>query len=322
MSKLRVGIIGAGYIGSLHAGVLGGDDRVTVAAVHDIVQERAEHLARSHGAVAVQDARELIAGVDAVYITTPNTRHTDFAMAAIDAGKHVFCEKPMATDLAQARALLDRASASSTVFQVGHNRRFAPVYVALKGILSHSEPHSAHIKMNRGELINPAWVGNPDVTGGFLYETTIHMFDMVRFLFGEVVRLYAVGSSHEYREVDDFSVLLVFASGLHATLASSADASWLFPFERIEVFCHHATIVTREMESLTHSKNLDGHHSTQSWHQLSKEQRWGYTEEDRAFIDSILSSAPVPVTAHDGFKSVELVDACYRAVRTGSHVEF
>ena len=114
--------------------------------------------------------------------------------------------------------------------------------------------------MNRGELINPAWVGDPSVTGGFLYETTIHMFDMMRFLLGEVSELIALGSTHEYPETDDFSVLMNFASGMHATLASSADASWLFPFERVEVFCHHATIVTREMESLVYSEGLDGRH--------------------------------------------------------------
>ena len=75
------------------------------------------------------------------------------------------------------------------------------------------------------------------------------MFDMMRFLFGEVKTLQAVGSKHEYEETDDFSVLLTFENGMHATLASSADASWLFPFERVEVFCHHATLVTQEMES-------------------------------------------------------------------------
>ena len=74
------------------------------------------------------------------------------------------------------------------------------------------------------------------MTGGFLYETPIHMFDMMRFLFGEVESLHAIGSRHEYRETDDFSVLLKFANGLHATLATAADASWLFPFERVEVF--------------------------------------------------------------------------------------
>jgi myo-inositol 2-dehydrogenase / D-chiro-inositol 1-dehydrogenase len=264
----------------------------------------------------------LIEAVDAVYITTPNTRHTAVALAAIEAGKHVFCEKPMATTIADARAVFDAASRTKAVFQVGHNRRFAPVYATLKQMLSESAPHSAHVKMNRGELINPEWVGDPQVTGGFLYETTIHMFDMLRFLFGEVASIDAVGSAHEYPEVDDFSALLRFESGMHATLASSADASWLFPFERVEVFCHHRTLMTREMESITRSDGLDGQHFTQSMQQMSKEEKWGYAQEERAFVDSVVEGAPVAVTALDGLRSVELVDGCYRAVRGGERVRF
>ncbi len=154
----------------------------------------------------------------------------------------------MATSLADARDILGAASTSNAVFQVGHNRRFAPVYATLKRQLQESgPPHSAHVKMNRGELINPEWVGDPQVTGGFLFETTIHMFDMMRFLFGEVASIDAAGSSHEYPEMDDFSALLRFESGLHATMASSADATWMFPFERIEIFCHHRAFTTREM---------------------------------------------------------------------------
>ena len=182
------------------------------------------------------------------------------------------------------------------------------------------QAHSAHVKMNRGELLKPEWVSDPKITGGFLYETTIHMFDMLRFLFGEVTSLHAIGSAHEYAETDDFSVLLSFASGMHATLASSADASWLFPFERIEVFCHHSTIVTREMESLVVSEGLDGRHVERSMHQLAKEEKWGYAQEDRAFIDSIVGGLPPAVTAFDGYKSVELVDAVYESARTGQSV--
>ncbi|MEK6325539.1 MAG: Gfo/Idh/MocA family oxidoreductase [Acidobacteriota bacterium] len=321
MAKLRVGIIGAGYIGGLHAAVLARDDRVRVAAVHDPIGERAERLAGSTKSDVARNVEELFEAVDAVFITTPNTKHTAIAQAAIDAGKHVFCEKPMSTSIADARAVLNAASGSVAVFQVGHNRRFAPVYTTLKQMLSESgPPHSAHVKMNRGELINPEWVGDPRVTGGFLYETTIHMFDMMRFLFGEVASLDAAGSSHEYPETDDFSVLLRFESGIHATLASSADAGWLFPFERVEVFCHHRTFTTREMESITRSDGLDGKHFTQTMQQLSKEEKWGYAQEDRAFVDSVVDARPVAVTALDGFKSVELVDACYRAVRTGERV--
>jgi myo-inositol 2-dehydrogenase / D-chiro-inositol 1-dehydrogenase len=321
MKKLKVGIIGAGYVGGVHAALLARDERVSVAMVHDVAVERAEQLARSIGGSAAQNVDELIGSVDALYITTPNTKHTAIALAAIDAGKSVFCEKPMATSITDGGTVLEAASRTGTVFQVGHNRRFAPVYTTLKEMLAESGPaHSAHIKMNRGELIKPAWVGDPAITGGFLYETTIHMFDMMRFLFGEVSSIDAIGSSHEYPEIDDFSVLLRFESGMHATMASSADASWLFPFERVEVFCHHATMTTREMESITCSDGLDGRHNTRSTHQLSKEEKWGYAQEDRAFVNSIAEGAPVTVTALDGFKSVELVDACYRAVQTGERV--
>ncbi len=321
MDKLKIGIIGAGYIGGVHASVLARDERVKIAAVHDLVAGRADQLAASSGASVAPTAEALIGASDAVYITTPNTKHTALALAAIEAGKHVFCEKPMATSIDDARTVFESASQTSAVFQIGHNRRFAPVYVMLKQMISEGRaPHSAHIKMNRGELINPAWVRDPQITGGFLYETTIHMFDMMRFLFGEIAHLDAAGSSHEYPEADDFSCLLGFANGCHATMCSSADASWLFPFERVEVFCHHATITTREMESLTCSEGLEGHHTTRSMQQLPKEEKWGYAQEDRAFINSIIDKAPAAVTALDGFRSVELVDACYRAVRTGERV--
>jgi myo-inositol 2-dehydrogenase/D-chiro-inositol 1-dehydrogenase len=111
-------------------------------------------------------------------------------------------------------------------------------------------------------------------------------------------------------------------SGLHTTLCYSADASWLFPFESMEVFSHHATIVTREMESISYSTGLAGDHTTHSMHQLSKEEKWGYLQEDRAFIDAIKTGGQAPVTALDGYKSVELVDACYRSVQTGERVTF
>ncbi len=319
----KIGIIGAGYIGGVHAAILARDGRVQIAAVHDTVRQSAERLANTYSALVASSATQVIEICDAVYITTPNTRHTELAIAAAAAGKHVFCEKPMATSLADAQAVLDAANKSGRVFQVGHNRRFAPVYAKLQQMLTESHPpHSAHVKMNRGELLHPEWVGDARVTGGFLYETTIHMFDMMRFLFGEVTMLHALGSSHEYPETDDFSVLLKFASGLHATFASAADASWLFPFERVEVFGHHTTIATREMESLVYTEGLDGRLVEHSMHQLAKEEKWGYFQEDRSFIDSVISGGPPAVTALDGLKAVELVEGCYQSVNTVEAIKF
>jgi len=321
MNRIKIGIIGAGYIAGVHASVLARDERVQITAVYDVLPNAAEKLAGAHNATAVASPLEALERSDAVYVTTPNTQHVSLAIAAIEAGKHVFCEKPLATSIDAAQKVFKKASNASTVFQVGHNRRFAPVYATLKQMLSETHaPHSAHVKMNRGELLKPEWTGDPEITGGFLYETPIHMFDMMRFLFGEVESLHAVGSKHEYKEVDDFSVLLKFASGMHATLATAADASWLFPFERVEVFCHHATLVTREMESLTCSSNLEGHFTEQSMQQLPREEKWGYVQEDRAFIDAIVNKSEPLVTAFDGLMSVELVNAVYESVRSESPV--
>lgn len=318
MTKIKIGFLGAGYMAGVHASILARDERVQITAIQDRVKKRSRLMARSTGAALAHSTSELLALCDAIYIATPNTKHTELAILAVEEGKHVFCEKPMATNLADARRVLEATKKSRGLFQVGHNRRFAPVYAELKQMLADAlRPHSAHVKMNRGELLQPDWVANPKITGGFLYETTIHMFDLLRFLFGEVKTLHAAGSVHEYAETDDFSVLLTFASGLHATLASSADASWLFPFERVEVFCHHATIVTREMDSLVVSEGLDGRHVERSTHQLTKEEKWGYAQEDRAFIDAIAGGLPPAVTAFDGYKSVQLVNAVYESVRTG-----
>lgn len=315
---MRIGIIGAGYIAGVHASILARDKRVQIVAIHDVVTERAQQLARAHDAIVAASTLEVLERADAVFITTPNTRHVPLALAAIEAGKHVFCEKPLATTIPDAVRVCAKAQQSSRVFQIGHNRRFAPVYATLKKMVTETyRPHSAHVKMNRGELLKPEWTGDPEVTGGFLYETPIHIFDMMRFLFGEIETLHAHGSTHEYKEVDDFSVLLKFANGMHATLATAADASWLFPFERVEVFCHHATMVTREMESLVCSSNLEGHFTEQSMQQLPREEKWGYAQEDLAFIDSIVNETPPLVTAFDGLMSVRIADAVYESVRTG-----
>ena len=321
MFRTRVGIIGAGYIGGVHAGILARDERVQLSAVHDVDEKRAAKLARAHDAHVATTPAEVIERCDAVYITTPNTQHVALTLAALNAGKHVFCEKPLATNIDDAQRVYTKARDVRSVVQLGHNRRFAPVYSTLKQLLFETHaPHSAHVKMNRGELLNPVWTGDPSVTGGFLYETPIHMFDMMRFLFGEVESLVALGSRHEYEELDDFSVLLKFANGFHATLATAADASWLFPFERVEVFCHHATLVTREMESLIVSSTLQGHFAEQTMQQLPREEKWGYVQEDRAFIDAIEKQTPPLVTAFDGLMSVALVHAVYESVESGKAV--
>lgn len=322
MDKVKIGIIGTGYIGNVHARIFSRDERAEVAALYDIKPERAERAARSVGGRVCRSREELLGNCDAVLVTTPNKTHTEIAAQAVAADKHVFCEKPFSIGLEDAKKLLSVADSSNKVFQVGHNRRYAPVYAKLKELLSEDRAHSAHIKMNRGELKNPVWTGDTNVTGGFLYETTIHLFDMMRFQFGEIAELVGYGSQHEYPELDEFSLVFKFKSGFHCTFASSSDASWHFPFERVEVFAHHRTILTEEMERLVDSCGMDANFQTFSWAMTEKEERWGYVQEDKAFIDSILNETEPPVTAFDGYKSIELVESVYRAISTGERVIF
>jgi len=203
---------------------------------------------------------------------------------------------------------------------VGHSRRFAPLYVKLKELLADDPPHSAHIKMNRGELLQPAWTGDTNVTGGFLYETTIHFLDQLRFQFGEIEELIAYGSQHEYPEIDEFSVIFRFRNGFHCTFASSADAGWMFPFERIEVFCHHRTLVAEEMLRLFDGRGTNADYATHSFHMVDEDSRKGFVAEDAAFITAINEGMPPPVTAEDGYRAVELVEAVYQSIRTGERV--
>ena len=322
MDIVKIGIVGTGFVGNLHGRIYAREDRAEIAALYDIIPERAEKTAKTIGGKVCSSREELLDNCDAVLVCAPNRTHLEIATAAVNSGKHVFCEKPFSIGIDDAQTLLDTANAGNGVFQVGHNRRYAPVYQKLKEFLSEDAAHSAHVKMNRGELKNPVWTGDTNVTGGFLYETTIHLFDMMRFQFGEIAELTAYGSQHEYPELDEFSIIFKFKSGFHCTFASSSDASWHFPFERIEVFCHHRTIMTEEMERILDSRGIDADFDTHTYHMTAWDERWGYVQEDRAFIDAILTRTPPPVTAHDGFKSVELVEAVYNAIRTGERVRF
>ncbi len=322
MDKIKIGIIGTGYIGNVHARIYSRDERCEIAALYDIKPERAERTAASVGGKVCASREELLEIADAVLVCAPNKTHTEIALHAVATGKHVFCEKPFSIGLENAQKLFDAAEKSDKVFQVGHNRRYAPVYQKLKEFLIEDRAHSAHIKMNRGELKNPVWTGDVNVTGGFLYETTIHLFDMMRFQFGEIAELVAYGSQHEYPELDEFSIIFKFKNGFHCTFASSSDASWIFPFERIEVFCHHRTILTQEMEHIIDSRGEDANFQTHSFHMSEKEERWGYVQEDKAFLDAIINRAVPPVTALDGYKSVELVERVYQAIKSGARIKF
>jgi len=318
----NIGIVGAGGVAGIHAAILSKDSRVKLHRFFDVEPDRSQALAVRFGGHASGSIQELLEQCDAVFVCTPNTTHEEVATQVLEAGKHIFCEKPFALNLESATRLRDRAIRSGLLYQVGHNRRFAPVYKVLKSAIERDElrPLSVHAKMNRGELVNPSWVWNAELTGGFLYETPVHMFDLMTFFFGKVAWVQVAARAHEHGELDDFSILLSFESGLQATMKTYAHASWHFPFERFEVHGMHSTYETFEMKSISFTNGLGSKTTTYDFSLAGMHEQWGYIEEDRLFVDALESKSPVPVSAEDGFQVVQLIEACYRSSRDGARV--
>lgn len=312
---VKVGILGSGYMGRTHGRILRRDGRVELAGVYDIDPQRKEAAAAELECRSAESEDQLLEWVQAVYVTVPNTAHAATSERALRRGKHVFCEKPFATSIEDAVRLNETCRSSGQVFAVGHNRRFAPVYKELREFLSEREPTLAQFKMNRGDLVSPPWVGDTRLTGGFLYETPIHLLDIAAWLFGDVAEMQAVASVKAYSEPDNWSLLLSFSSGVSLTFTTCAHATWSFPFERVEVYGRYFTAETVEMERASFTDGLNNATTSSDFHALPVAERWGYAGIDSNFISAVLGEIPPAVSAEDGLRSVELVDRCYRLSR-------
>ena len=325
MAEVKIGILGAGGIAKIHTSNLISDSRVKIVGIADIAPDRAAALADEVGdAKPVQQLEELFElGVDAVYVTTPNTLHVEPVLKCLDNDVHVFSEKPMATSLAEAEQIRERAARSKAIYNLGMNRRFASVYKRVKELIVAGEltPYLANIKMNRGELLNPAWTADPEVTGGFLYETPVHLIDLCRYLFGEVETVRCVAKQNlSKKELDTFAITLTFQSGILANFVTYAHAGWSFPFESIEVYGKYSTVTTQEMEKVMVSPGLNQPIQIEDFYQLSTTEKWGYVEEDRRFIDAIVNGTEPPVPAEDAYRSAQLLEAIYESAKKGKEV--
>lgn len=326
MERIGIGIVGAGHMGGVHARILTRDERVRIVGVCDAVKEKAELLAKPYNAKEYLNHQDLVKDpdIDAVYVTTPNAHHVEPVLCAIEYGKHIFSEKPMSTDLESSKRVLEAVKMSNVKYQVGHNRRFCPVYQKAKELVTRRKviPYIADVKMVRGELQRPPWVGDPKVSGGFLYESVIHVLDLLRWLIGEVTEVNCLAKANVYiNQPNDFVISLKFGDNRIASITASGHATWAFPFERIEIYGDHSCLITEEVSKISCSLGLEREIHSWDFSKLPMEETWGYEEEDRLFIDALLGKGKIPVDAHEGYKAVELVEACYRSAETGRSVE-
>jgi predicted dehydrogenase len=240
---IRMAVIGAGFMGSTHARAYAAIDGAEVAAVYAPRPDRAAPLAEELGTTWTDNLAALLAdrSIDAVDICLPTGEHRGVAEAALDAGKHVFLEKPIALSLEDADALVARAETTDRVFAIAHVLRFWPEYVEIA-----RRVHAGEIGTPRSGFASrrqpfPAWsalFARADLTGGAVVDMMIHDYDALNWIFGRPVAVIAKGvpNPRSGGGVDQVQALVEYESGATALVDGGMTLPESYPFSsRLEV---------------------------------------------------------------------------------------
>src|SRR3989475_4838728 len=309
-------------MGRTHAGVLARDPRVLIAGVADPEPDRAQRLAAELGVPTYRDLDALLrACLDLLVIATPNRHHSEAALAALERDVGVLCEKPMAINLPDARRVCEAASRPGAFHVVAHNRRHAPVYRRVRGLLREGfRPLLASFKMHEGDYRTPPWVSDRSVSGGFLYENLVHFFDLMEWLIAPISEVSCLARGPLYPDLNDFVISIAFEGGAIGALTATGHASWVRPAERTELVGDHATIVVEELDRVLHSPGGGASVGIDDFADLSREERWGYVAQDREIVEAFLTGRTACFSARRALRSLEIADACARAALEGRAV--
>ena len=213
MTKLRVGVVGVGHIGSNHARLYAAQSNAEFTAIYDTDRAKAEQLAAEHGVRASGSLAEFLDQVDAASVATPTNSHFEVARQLIERGKHALVEKPIADNPAEATELARMAAERQVVLQVGHVERFNPVLSALEQRLSHPR----FIEANR---LSPYPNRSTDI--GVVLDLMIHDLEIILHLVRSPVQtIDAVGVPVLSRGEDIANARLRFENGCVANITSS-----------------------------------------------------------------------------------------------------
>src|SRR5882672_2486935 len=316
---LRIGILGAGHMGRTHAEVLRRDDRVRIVGVADPDADRAGHLAGDLRVPHHTDLEALFrAGLDLLVVTTPNRFHFEASMAALERGVGVVSEKPMAIHIEDARRLCEAAERPGAFFTVAHNRRHAPVYGRVRGLLREGfRPLLASFKMHEGDYRTPPWVSDRSVSGGFLYENLVHFFDLMEWLIAPISEVSCLARGPLYPDLNDFVISVAFEGGAIGALTATGHASWLHPAEKSELVGDHAAIVVEGLDRVIHSPGEAAAVAIEDYARLSREERWGYCDQASEILGAYLSGGKPCFSAARALRTLEIAEAIAAAAREG-----
>jgi len=326
-----VGVIGAGRIGTLHAQHLAHRiPQARLLAVSDVIPEAAARCATRFAVPHMSiDYREILDNddIEAVVICSSTDTHAQMIEEAAEAGKHVFCEKPIALDLAQIDLALAAARRAGVKLQIGFNRRFDPSFKRVREVVAEGGIGTPHILRITSRDPAPPPISYVRVSGGMFLDMTIHDFDMARYLIGsEVEEVYATGAVRvdpaigEAGDIDTAVITLRFANGVLGTIDNSRQAVYGYD-QRVEVFGSGGVVVA-ENDTPHRAVVADrtGVHSAPPLYFFIERYTEAYVAEMQAFINCVLDDTPPPVSGEDGRIPVVIGYAALKSLREGRPV--
>ncbi len=313
--KLSVGLIGAGRIGRVHAEtVLTRLPNAEIVAVADVNEEAARRCAADFAIPqATADYREILNNpqVQAVLICSATDTHARIITEAAQAGKQIFCEKPIDHNLAAIDQALAAVAAAGVTLQVGFNRRFDPNFARVRALVQSGavgNPELLHIISRDPEPPSPEYAA---VSGGIFLDMTIHDFDMARFLIGaDVESVYAAGSVlvdpriGAAGDLDTAMITLKFAGGALGVIDNSRRAAYGYD-QRVEVFgSNGAARAENNFPNNVTLADSTGVRQDLPYHFFMDRYIDAYVNELRAFVRCLHEQTPPPVSGEDGRQAI------------------
>jgi len=329
---LNVGIIGVGRIGRLHAeSIVYNVPEAEVKAVSDVNLEGVEEWAADLGIEEVyKDYKEILESdeIDAVLICSSTDTHAQISIEAAQAGKHIFCEKPIDLDLEKIHDVLDTVEEAGVKFQVGFNRRFDHNFKKVRETVAAGEIGDPHIIKITSRDPEPPPIEYVKVSGGIFLDMTIHDFDMVRYLSGsEVEEVYAAGevlvdpAIGEAGDVDTAVITLKLENGAIAVIDNSREAAYGYD-QRAEVFGSKGKVAADNDRPSTAVVSTDeGVVKDKPKYFFLERYMDSFVEEMKEFIEAVVTDSEPPVQGIDGLKPVLIGLAAAKSVEEGRPVK-
>jgi len=331
MSKLNVGIIGAGRIGKLHAeNIRFAIPEVQIKAIADVQASAVRDWARTIGVEQVTaDAKDILRdpSIQAVLVCSSTDTHADMVIAAAEAGKHIFCEKPIDLSVARVKRALAAVEKAGVKLQVGFNRRFDHNFRRIHDLVQAGAVGAPHLVIVSSRDPAPPPPEYVKVSGGIFMDMTIHDFDMVRYLSGsEVVEVYAKGAVlvdptiGQAGDVDTAIVTLTFANGALGVIDNSRRATYGYD-QRAEVFGSKGSAACgNDTPSTVRLSDAEGVRGDKPLYFFLERYRQAFIDELKEFFAAVIQNKPTPVTGIDGLKPVLIGLAAKKSLAEGRPV--